>query len=94
MLLENGIHGSRAIRTRGWVYIKHTGVRSSTTCRATPRDEVAAREHEAAVRQRKRSLARDLRALRDCAGERVRASDGTGAAKRLGTRNPRGHPLP
>ena len=69
MLLENGIHGSRAIRTRGWVYIKHTRGQELYDLRRDPYQMKSLHaSKKQAVRQRKQSLARDLRDLRNCAG--------------------------
>jgi arylsulfatase A-like enzyme len=69
MLLENGIHGSRAIRTRGWVYIKHTESQELYDLRDDPYQLKSLHaSKKQAVRRRKQSLARDLRDLRDCAG--------------------------
>jgi arylsulfatase A-like enzyme len=69
MLLENGIHGSRAIRTPRWVYITHENGEELYDLRRDPfQMESLHASDKKDVRKRKRALARDLRALKDCAG--------------------------
>jgi N-acetylglucosamine-6-sulfatase len=69
MLLENGIHGSRAIRTREWVFIKHEEDRELYDLRRDPyqmRSLHASKKRR--VRKVERSLSRQLRKLEECAG--------------------------
>jgi N-acetylglucosamine-6-sulfatase len=69
MLLENGVHGSTAIRTRRWVYIKHILGRELYDLRRDPYQMESLHESDRpAVVRTKRSLARQLRALEDCVG--------------------------
>ena len=69
MLFENGIHGSRAIRTRRWVFIKHTEGQELYNLKRDPYQMESLHDStRPGVRQVKRSLARQLRQLQDCAG--------------------------
>lgn len=71
ILLENGVHGSRGIRTRGWVLIKHSAGKGQELydLRADPYQMESLHESEDRdVRQRKRSLAAQLRELEVCVG--------------------------
>lgn len=69
MLLENGVHGSRAIRTRRWVFIKHLSGKELYDLKRDPYQMESLHDSErASVKRVKRSLASQLRELEDCVG--------------------------
>ena len=69
MLLENGVHGSTAIRTQRWVYIDHEKGRELYDLRRDPHQlRSLIGSDRPRVRKVQRKLARELRDRRDCAG--------------------------